>query len=185
MVPGGEALQPVVVAMIMAALVAALVWAAWSDIATRRIPNWVCVAVGVLGFGLRLQAGWVGAMWSLLAALALFAVLVFAHARGVMGGGDVKLAAAAALALSPPDIYGFVVATSLAGGVLAVLHLLLRRVLAEPVAVGRAPGIRAGDSVLRRVFRAEHWRIRRRGPLPYGVAIAAGGIWVLLGHLGE
>ena len=39
---------------------------------------------------------------------------------------------------------------------------------------------RRGACVLRRVLAAERWRIVRHGSLPYGVAIACGGIWAVL-----
>jgi prepilin peptidase CpaA len=85
----------------------------------------------------------------------------------------VKLMAALSLALTATDCYRFVIATALFGGLLAMAYLLLRRVL---------PPLRCkpGTSRLLRVAVVEAWRIRRGLPLPYGVAIAAGGIFVLL-----
>ena len=58
----------------------------------------------------------------------LFAVLVQLRARGALGGGDVKLTAAMAVGLAPMQTYRFLVATVLAGGVLSLLHIVLRRV---------------------------------------------------------
>ena len=49
----------------------------------------------------------------------------------------------------------------------------------------RPAGARAGASTLRRVWAAERWRILRRAPLPYGLAIACGGIWTVLTHTGS
>jgi hypothetical protein len=69
-----------------------LIFAALVDIATRTIPDGVVIAVAVLGICARLLSGLPGLMGSLLAALILFASLVFLNARGMMGGGDVKLA---------------------------------------------------------------------------------------------
>ena len=67
--------------------------------------------------------------------------------------------------------------TALAGGVLALAHLTMR-LLPHPK---RPP---AGSSLVRRVYAVERWRNLRRAPLPYGVAIACGGVWTLLsqGH---
>ncbi len=94
-----------------------------------------------------------------------------------MGGGDVKLLAAAALLLPPRLVPGYVLAVALAGGVLGLLYLglgaLLRR--RAPRATPRRPA-----TLLRRALRAEAWRIRRRGPLPYGCAIAAGALFAVL-----
>jgi prepilin peptidase CpaA len=60
---------------------------------------------------------------------------------------------------------------------LAVLYLLLLRAL-------RGGGVRVMRQrrhrfVVLRVAAVELWRIRHRGPLPYGVAIAVGGAFVV------
>ena len=68
-------------------------------------------------------------------------------------------------------------ATALAGGVLVLLHLALRRLPAPT----RCPPGAAGP---RRVWTIERWRVRRRGALPYGVAIACGGTWAILSGWG-
>jgi len=65
------------------------------------------------------------------------------------------------------------VATALAGGILGITYLLFSRRLA-PMRLAKR------TSILKRVIAVETWRVRRRGPLPYGVAIAAGGAFVLL-----
>jgi prepilin peptidase CpaA len=84
---------------------------------------------------------------------------------------------ALAMGLSPFDCYRFVVATAIAGGILGLAYLLLSRMPRGPHKSGRV-------SLLGRVAAVESWRICRRGPLPYGVAIAAGGAFVLL-HSGS
>jgi prepilin peptidase CpaA len=43
----------------------------------------------------------------------------------------------------------------------------------------------AGRGRFVRIYGVERWRIRRRGPLPYGVAIAAGGVFTLLHVIGR
>jgi prepilin peptidase CpaA len=93
-----------------------------------------------------------------------------------MGGGDVKLAAATAVGLPAGSIYQLIVYTALAGGVLACLHLALRFGLRR--LPPHAP--RRGACLIQRVVSAERWRIARHGSLPYGVAIACGGIWAVL-----
>jgi prepilin peptidase CpaA len=155
--------------------------AAVSDLATRTIPDQACIALALLGFGVRLFAGVTAVAVSVGVAAALFALLVLAHARGALGGGDVKLAAAMAVGLTPAQTYRFVVATAIAGGLLSLLHLLLRRAppLAPPVA--RSAGL---ASLARRIVVIERWRIRRKGSLPYGIAIACGGAWVTLAGVG-
>ena len=91
---------------------------------------------------------------------------------GWMGGGDVKLLGALALGLSVTQLIQLVMITGLAGGLLALAHLMLRR-LPRP---RRSP---SGSSFVRRVYAVERWRNIRHAPLPYGVAIACGGILVL------
>jgi prepilin peptidase CpaA len=152
---------------------ALLLFAAWRDIATRTIPDAVCLGLLGLGLVVRAMEGLDALGLSLLTALGVFLFLLFLHRRGLMGGGDVKLIAALAVGLPPQGTWDLVVATALAGGVLALIYLCLRRLLR-----GGAPARGAG--ALRRLLAVEGWRIRRRGPLPYGVAIAAGGALVLL-----
>lgn len=158
-----------------------LVIAAVSDLATRTIPDQVCIALALIGFGVRLVAGVTAVAVSVVVAVALFALLVLAHARGALGGGDVKLAAALAVGLAPLQTYRFVVATAIAGGVLSLLHLLLRR---APPPARSATRSSARASLARRIVTIERWRIRRKGSLPYGIAIACGGAWVTLTGLG-
>jgi prepilin peptidase CpaA len=147
--------------------------AAWRDIATRTIPDTVCVLLITVGGLARTLAGPSNLVFSAGTALGVFVLLLALHSRGLIGGGDVKIMTALALGLSPFDCYRFVVATALAGGLLAIGYLLLSRTLRATRKPRRA-------SLIRRVLAVETWRIRRRGPLPYGVAIAAGGAFVLL-----
>lgn len=171
------AIDPAMSIAVALVAIALLGFAAWRDFATRTIPDGVSIALAVLGVGSQALAG----AWPLLASLAtaavLGAVLVFLHARDMLGGGDVKLAAGLALCLSPADTLNMVFATALAGGVLGILYLALQRLL--PVPTSGRPAIRP-QGAPRRLLAVEAWRIRRRGPLPYGVAIAAGGTFVLL-----
>ncbi len=154
-----------------------LAWAAWTDLIKRTIPNAVCIALLVIGFALRAAAGpWPLATSAGIAALA-FVVLAAAHAAGALGGGDVKLAAAMLVGLSPLAAYRFTVMTILAGGVLVLVHLALR-------ALPPARPAPAGAALPTRIWRAERWRVQRHGGLPYGIAIAFGGCWAVLTTLG-
>jgi prepilin peptidase CpaA len=107
----------------------------------------------------------------------LTGILVLAAATipwhfGLLGGADVKLLAAAAIVVPTSSLGNLLLAIALAGGVLATLYLILSYLTPRP-----APGRRTG--LLRRVLKAEAWRIHRRGPLPYAAAIAAGTILTL------
>jgi len=162
--------------LIAAVVVGLLLSAAWTDVATRVIPNGVVAALALVGLAVRSFAGFSAVAVSAALALLLFVLLALAHSRGMMGGGDVKLAAATAIGLPAASIYHLVVYTALAGGVLACLHLALRFGLRR--SPPHAP--RRGATLIQRVLLAERWRIARHGSLPYGVAIACGGIWAVL-----
>ena len=105
----------------------------------------------------------------------LFLLLLVVYARGWMGGGDVKLLVALAVGLPLAGMVQLLTVTAMAGAVLALMHLMMRS-LPHP---RTAP---AGSPLLLRVYAVERWRHVRRAPLPYGAAIACGGIWSFLSH---
>lgn len=150
---------------------ALLLAAGAEDIATRLVSNRLSLALALCGAGLRWREGalWIG----LLAALAVFLTAAFCWRRGWLGGGDVKLLGAAALFVAPARIPALLLATSLAGGALALLYLALA---ALP---GPTPPHGPKAKLIPRILRAERWRIRRHGPLPYASAIAAGAVFTL------
>ncbi|MGY4175767.1 prepilin peptidase CpaA [Bradyrhizobium sp. USDA 4518] len=149
-----------------------LLYVATIDIATRLISNEICFVLGVLGIIGQLLMPMQLAQ-SLIVGAVLFLVLLTIYQRGMIGGGDVKLLVALAIGLPLSGVIQLLTATALAGGVLAALHLMMRR-LPQP---RLAP---AGSSLIRRVYAVERWRHLRHASLPYGVAIACGGIWTIL-----
>ena len=94
-----------------------------------------------------------------------------------LGGGDVKLAAAAAAAFGYPDAVAFVLYTSIGGGLLAIVIALVHGRLGataanvaqmvQPMMIGRTV---AALTPARRLM------------LPYAVAIAFGAVAVALSH---
>src|SRR3954447_6538859 len=148
-----------------------LLHVAMIDIATRLIRNEICLALALLGIASQLSSP-VQVAGSLIAATILLALLLVIYQRGMIGGGDVKLLVALAMGLPLIGVMQLLTITALAGGVLAVLHLMMR-LLPNPKL---AP---AGASFVRRVYTIERWRHLRQAPLPYGVAIACGGIWTI------
>lgn len=152
--------------------IALLLYVATIDIATRLIRNEICLALALLGIVGQLASPMqIGQ--SLIVAAILFLVLFVIYQRGAIGGGDVKLLVALAIGLPLTGVIELLTATALAGGVLAAVHLMMRR-LPQPKL---AP---AGSSLMRRAYAVERWRHLRHAPLPYGVAIACGGIWAIL-----
>ncbi len=164
-------------APLLLAASALLLIAAWRDVVSRIIPDTIGLLLLVMGGLARLFEGPSALASSAATALFLFILLMIAYSRGFIGGGDVKLMTALAIGLSPLDCYRFVVATAIAGGLLGIAYLVLSRSTRLPRPAG-------GRSLLRRIMAVEFWRARRRGSLPYGVAIAAGGTFVLL-HTGS
>jgi prepilin peptidase CpaA len=146
--------------------------AAWHDITLRRIPDEAVIAVAGIGAGLRAAEGALPLALSLLVALLVLLLLLLPFAKGWLGGGDVKLLAALAIAVPPAATTQMLGATALAGGLLAFAYLALRRL--PPSRLGR------GRSLAGRVLAIERARIRRGGPLPYGVAIAIGAFCILV-----
>lgn len=144
---------------------AILIAAALHDIAARSVPNWMALSVAVAGLLARVADETI--FPALFAAIAVFMAAAFCWRRGWMGGGDVKLLGAAALLVPPYAVFAMLACIALAGGVLAFLYLAARLVAPQPASARPA-------AFLARVARAECWRIRRGGPLPYACAIAAG-----------
>jgi len=140
--------------VLLLGLAALLVVAAVIDVRTFTISNRLNLTVALMAplYWLSISlTPWPGVAIQLGAATVVFGILAGAFYAGMMGGGDVKLAAALALWFSPAAIIKFLVLMSLAGGVLTLVVLALHR-------------------AKRREGRPE---------IPYGVAIAFGGLAIL------
>lgn len=152
-----------------------LVGAAFTDVASRRIPNTCCVMVAGFGIAARIASG--DLLLSLLLAATAFGILLAFWTRHWLGGGDVKLLAACALLVPAGAVAGLALAVALSGGLLAAAYLAGRaaRLRLAPTAHSARP-----HGILRRLWRIEGWRIRRGAPLPYACAIAAGCIFTIV-----
>jgi prepilin peptidase CpaA len=149
-----------------------LLYVATVDVATRLIRNEICLALALLGIAGQLASP-MQITESLIVAAILFLLLLVIYKRGAIGGGDVKLLVALAVGLPLTGVIQLLTVTALAGGVLALAHLVMRNLPYPKLAP-------AGSSLARRVYAVERWRHLRHAPLPYGVAIACGGIWTIL-----
>jgi prepilin peptidase CpaA len=151
--------------------------ASLNDVAVRTIPDPISLSVAVIGVALRLMDG--TAIAAVATAAAVFALCAVCWRCGWLGGGDAKLLAACALLVRPDLVPQLVLVTALAGGLLACLYLALRR-----LAILRSIPVHAGRShwLAVRVCRAEWWRTRHRGSLPYGCAIAAAAMFTLFAN---
>ena len=156
---------PAIVLAAAASLI--LAWAAVSDVRKRIIPNvsvlallgvFLAWAALVLGFGQPLVS-------ALEAAVIAFAATFALYAFKVIGAGDSKLFAAAALFFGLGYLPLFALATVLAGGCIAAISLAARPNRALVMLSMRGKG---------------DWG---RG-VPYGVAIAIGAGVVMWGSIG-
>jgi prepilin peptidase CpaA len=156
--------------------------AALKDIGERRIPNRLTGALAAL-YPLYVLVSPTPVAW--LAALGL-AALVFVvglglFARALIGGGDVKLLAALSLWAGPEHFISFMLVTALAGGALSLITVWYRRwgflleahlaALGLATATGRSPAVPDAPTGGAQDL---------SNTLPYGVAIAAGGIAIIL-----
>jgi prepilin peptidase CpaA len=147
----------------LSAFPAALIIAALNDIYEFKIPNWVSIVLFCAYFAAGLGLGAGAAILvegAILACAALVAGFAF-YALRIIGGGDAKLLAACAPWIGFSALAPFLVNVALAGAALAVALLVFRRMPALPI-YSQAP-----------------WLMRlhqRPKDIPYGVAIAVGGL---------
>lgn len=159
--------------------VPALAYVALTDLVSRRVPNWVCAFIAGFGLATRVASGDV--LHALAAATLIFVplALVWLWKPDAVGFGDVKLLSACALLVPVHMVPFLVLAVCLAGGILALAYLPGRFAKRGPQPIPAA-ALAAPSSCAARILRAEAWRSRRRGPLPYACAIAAGGVLTLM-----
>ncbi len=139
---------------LLALLALLLLVACWCDLKSRTIPNRLNLAIALLAIPFWWASGL--ALWPEIALQIGLAALVFglfaiAFAIGAMGGGDVKLIGAVALWLPWPAVLVLLFIMSLAGGALTAAMLVRHRLA----------------------------RKQGRPEIPYGVAIAFGGLWLI------
>ena len=140
--------------LLCATLVAMLLWAAVVDIRTRTIANGLNLAIALMAPLFWYATGvdlWPDAAIRVAVSMAVFLLLALAFYVGAMGGGDVKLAGALALWFAPGDTLLLIVLMSLAGGVLTLIVMIEHK----------------------------YKKTEGRPEVPYGVAIAFGGMWLL------
>lgn len=115
----------------LALVCAAALAAAISDLRTRRIPNVLAIALFLCGIVLNAVAGWHALAADLAISLAVLTIGSIAFSFKLIGGGDVKLLAAAAGALAYPAGPHFILYTLLCGGAVALVYSALRGRLAQ------------------------------------------------------
>jgi prepilin peptidase CpaA len=157
-------------------VLAACTIAVATDVATRRIPNWLTAGLALAALGLHAMQGWAPLGIALLQLVVVMLVGFLAFSMKWLGGGDVKLLAASAAALDPGDVALLLLYTALGGGVLA---------LVVAASTGRLAQVFGSVALVLRPFAYKGTTaVAPRNPimLPYACAIASGAIAVALSH---
>jgi prepilin peptidase CpaA len=155
-----------------------------TDLYSRRIPNPVIVAGFIAGVALNT---WIGGWSGLLHSLSGFGLAILIYVPlfilRAMGGGDVKLMAAAGAIVGPRDWFTLFIFASLAGGAIALGMLLARNALGA-----------AFWKIMHILKELAHFRAPYKSQpdldissaqaltMPHGVAIAIGAALLLLGQ---
>lgn len=154
-----------VASLVLMVFPVAMAFAAANDLLTMKIPNCIplalaggFVAVALLSgmpfdvFGMNLAVGF-----------AILAVMFALFAFNLIGGGDAKLIAAAGIWIGPAHILEFLLLVAIFGGALSSAILAYRKWLPATS------------------FELPVWAQKLhtdKGPVPYGIAIAAGALVV-------
>jgi prepilin peptidase CpaA len=145
--------------------------AAVSDVRKLTIPNSYCLGIALCYPFFALAAAqpvdWLG---GLMVGGSLLAVGFVLFTTGRVGGGDAKLLAAASLWAGPGLLVEFILLTALTGGGMAIVLYVRHRWLRSPSLAAMAATEASPDFA--------------QQPMPYGVAIFAGGIYVAFTLLG-
>ena len=144
---------------------AMMVFAAWSDLFTMTISNRVSLILVAGFFAMALVSGMSphAVLSHVGAAFAVLAVTFVFFARGWIGGGDAKLAAATALWLGFDHLMPYLLYASIFGGVLTLAMIRFRLM---PL-----PAMLANRDWVKRLHRLD-------GGVPYGIALAAAALLV-------
>jgi prepilin peptidase CpaA len=151
---------------ILALAIGVFTTAAWDDFWARRIPNALPLSIGALALVQLIPAGDPHpALWTIIAAAVVFAIAFVQWRLGLLGGGDAKLLAAAALLVGYHDLFRFLFLMSVCGAVIALAVLAASRLGGPSPLLLPFPGAATKSA---------------RPSIPYGTAIAAAAVWVLI-----
>lgn len=142
---------------LMALLAVLMIAAAVSDLRSRTISNALNAAMALLAIPFWFASGlalWPDAALQFGAAFAVFLAFVGLFAIGGIGGGDVKMIGAVMLWIPLALFLPMLTAMAIGGGILSAIMLIHMK-------------IRPSD---------------KPAEVPYGVAIAAAGLWALHQH---
>ncbi len=144
----------IVATLLLIMLAGLLLAASWLDLRSRTIPNWLNLVMALLAIPFWWASGleiWPDVALQIGLAFAVFGLFTLAFVIGAMGGGDVKMLGALALWIPGGALFPLVMIMSISGGVLTAAMVIRQRLA------------------------------RKQGQLeiPYGVAIAFAGLWLI------
>jgi Flp pilus assembly protein protease CpaA len=162
----GSPLRYAAAAVLLAMLLAACVW----DVRVRRIPNRLTASIAALGLLFTIwQHPNLGGLGIAFGGLAVGLLVWFpSYAFGLLGAGDVKLAAAAGMWLGPMRTFEAAIIGGIIGGALALLWMLRFRGVR-----GTATSLWVA-SVLPRTLVQKREGPATRQHVPYSVALCLG-----------
>ena len=142
--------------------------AVFTDLRTRRIPNWLTAAIAAGGFGLAFGGGVVSPSRAALGLLLGLGLMLPGHLIGATGAGDVKLMAAVGAVIGPDPVLRAFLYSAVAGGVFALAVASYRGILT--VTLMDASRLVTAPSLARTAIEAPS----RSNRFAYGPAIAVG-----------
>ena len=140
--------------------------AAFFDLATRKIPNWLPAAILFAAVLYHAGHGARDVLQTVCAVVVLLIAGTFAHARGWLGGGDVKLVVAVAAGFGLPRAADFLLYALASGGALALVAVIVAQRRSLGKAARSFAMVFAGGALPRMA--------RSSLKIPYAVAIACG-----------
>lgn len=152
--------------LILVVFPAAMAYAAASDMVSMTISNRLCLVL-VAGFAIcaaSVGLSWTELGWHLAAGFLVLGVTFGFFAAGWIGGGDAKLAAVTALWFGFDQLLPYVFISTVAGGVLTLALLSLRKMPLPRPALGWGWAQRLHD---------------KDEGVPYGIALAFAALVVL------
>ena len=149
--------QKIIALGLMGLLALLMIAAAVSDLRSRTISNGLNATIALFAIPFWIVSGmafWPDMPMQLGAAFAVFAVFAGLFALGAMGGGDVKMIGAVMLWIPLYLYFPMLTIMAIGGGILSAVMLIQSK-------------IRPTDKAIE---------------VPYGLAIAVGGLWALHQH---
>ena len=145
--------------------------ACYGEVKEHRIPNSLTIPCILLGLGAAgIEGGWYGLYDSFLGLAIAGGMFLPFCLLGVVGGGDMKLMAATGAIVGYPLVLRVLVATCMAGGLLAVGIMAWNGILLS--SLGDAFRIMVG-------MPRRHHGLRNPPMVPYGIAITLGTLYAV------